>query len=287
MISIHLMGGLGNQLFQIFTTIAYSLQTKVPFIFPYSEVLGDGIPRPTYWNSFFSALLGSTTRFASNVFQLEIKRWPQYREPHFHYKPLPTQVKYDFMLFGYFQSWRYFADVDHYIRDTIKLSTKKQEVMMAHGEKYFANVEGPIAAMHFRLGDYKFKQEFHPVASLDYYGRALAELTQAVPHLRRVLYFCEAEDHNFVEAERIAPLRERFPLLEFVRVDDGLADWEQLLLMSHCHHFIIANSSFSWWGAWFGDFAEKRVYYPSVWFGPAMGNTNTADMCPPAWFRIG
>ena len=55
--------------------------------------------------------------------------------------------------------------------------------------------------------------------------------------------------------------------------------------MSCCHHNIIANSSFSWWGAYLNPYRPK-VYYPKLWFGPAQGDKQMDDLCPPAWTII-
>jgi hypothetical protein len=107
-----------------------------------------------------------------------------------------------------------------------------------------------------------------------------------------VLYFCEDVDIKDA-TENITYLRQEFPEFVFIRDDEfisgsgenKLADWEQLLLMSCCHHNIIANSSFSWWGAYFNEWPDKIVCYPSVWFGSAIGH-NTDDLCPPSWQRI-
>ena len=59
-----------------------------------------------------------------------------------------------------------------------------------------------------------------------------------------------------------------------------------MVLMSCCEHNIIANSSFSWWGAYFNDNPEKIVCYPSVWFGPKLQNKKTEDMFPKDWKKI-
>jgi hypothetical protein len=70
-----------------------------------------------------------------------------------------------------------------------------------------------------------------------------------------------------------------------MRGDNTLADWEQLLLMSCCHHNIIANSTFSWWAAYFNSWKDKIVCYPSVWFGN-IANHDTKDLCPEEWIKI-
>jgi len=98
------------------------------------------------------------------------------------------------------------------------------------------------------------------------------------------MYFCE--DNDIDDVDRIVnELKKNFPLLTFVRGENKLADWEQMLLMSCCHHNIIANSSFSWWAAYLNSWCDKTVCYPSVWFGPAAPH-NTKDLCPQEWIKI-
>ena len=86
--------------------------------------------------------------------------------------------------------------------------------------------------------------------------------------------------------EKIHILQSKFPEYNFIRGENTLEDWEQMLLMSCCHHNIIANSSFSWWAAYFNSYTDKIVCYPSVWFGHSM-NHDTKDLCPSEWIKIG
>ena len=99
-----------------------------------------------------------------------------------------------------------------------------------------------------------------------------------------ILFFCENVDYDDVII-MVNKLSLRFPNYTFTRASNTLDDWEQLLLMSCCHHNIIANSSFSWWGAYFNSSVDKIVCYPSVWFGPAAKN-DTRDLCPDEWIQI-
>jgi hypothetical protein len=142
--------------------------------------------------------------------------------------------------------------------------------------------------MHFRLGDYKEKQDYHPILPYEYYENALFNIFcfrrnwPLKPY--RILYFCEKEDNDIVNTH-IEKLKEKYGFVYFVKVDDEIADWKQLLLMSCCDNNIIANSSFSWWAGYFNQNADKFVCYPHLWFGPK-ANNNLEDMFPIEWNHI-
>ena len=110
-ISCVIMGGLGNQLFQLFTTIAYAIHYKRKIVFPYSEDLDFGTIRPTYWDSFLSPLKNMTTANHNLPYSNEyLSHMVQYREGGHHYNEIPSLPNKEFMLFGYFQSPLYFED---------------------------------------------------------------------------------------------------------------------------------------------------------------------------------
>jgi hypothetical protein len=139
--------------------------------------------------------------------------------------------------------------------------------------------------MHFRLGDYKKLPDYHPIMTVDYYKKSLQYIVNHVDYTPNVLYFCEDEDVESVN-ETIQLLKNEFPTIEFERATNELDDWQQMLLMSCCNHNIIANSSFSWWGAYFNVNPTKIVCYPSVWFGPKMSDVVVTDLFPDEWINI-
>jgi hypothetical protein len=95
------------------------------------------------------------------------------------------------------------------------------------------------------------------------------------------LYFCENEDLKEVE-DIIKKLQLQYKFLKFERANPLLADWEQMILMSLCNYNIIANSTFSWWGAYLNDNPEKIVCYPEHWFMP-QAKKDTSDLFPEDW----
>jgi len=272
-ITAHLMGGLGNQLFQIFATIAYSFTNKIPFIFPRLKNSREAQYRQTvYWDNFLSNLSKFTYK--------GIKPLQIYRERKFTYEELPTKniPQQGFKLFGYFQSEKYFKSQYENIIKFIGLR-KQQET---------TEVPENCISLHFRIGDYVLPQfkNAHPLMPIEYYINALNKiLLGKVSQKWNVLYFCEKKDNNTVE-KKIIILKEKFPQLTFIKASDKKEDWEQMLMMSCCEHNIIANSSFSWWGAYFNGNKDKIVCYPCVWFGPKLADKDTGDLCPNSWEKI-
>ena len=127
--------------------------------------------------------------------------------------------------------------------------------------------------MHFRIGDYKHIQQHHPIQTVYYYRTALSQLIKDTKKDDwKVCLFYELKDKNDVYKIR-EELTSKFENIKFVDIDHQMADWEQMIAMSLCRHNIIANSTFSWWGAYFNQ-GNNTVYYPSKWFGPGKGSLN-------------
>ena len=189
----------------------------------------------------------------------------------------------DVLLHGYFQSYKYFEE--NYSSICKIIGIDKMKINLLFDLKLIGTSFEKTISMHFRLGDYKKIPEYHPIATYEYYERALTHIQKLKPyHEFTVYFFCEDEDIITVQIT-INKLMVRFPRFVFIRGDNRLSDWQQMHLMSCCHHNIIANSSFSWWGAYFNSYEDKIVCYPSVWFGEK-AHHDTSDLCPPDWIKI-
>lgn len=279
MITCNLMGGLGNQIFQIFTTISYAMKSRNQFQFTNKEQLGSGSAtiRYTFWDSFFSNL--------KPFLKSEFPPLHVIRERGFAHNELLVleMMNRDVLLHGYFQSYKYFQENYETICKIIGLGKMKTDLLTQLG--FEGRSLDKTISMHFRLGDYKKIQDYHPIAPYEYYEKALTHIQKENPYDDFTVYFfCEEDDIADVQM-KIDKLIKNFPRYKFIRGDNTLADWQQMLLMSCCHHNIIANSSFSWWGAYFNSHEDKIVCYPSVWFGEKAHN-DTKDLCPPEWIKI-
>jgi hypothetical protein len=266
------MGGLGNQLFQIFATISYAMKHRQPFKFLYKDFLGN---RPTYWNTFLNSLMAFTVKQRPTMTVI--------KETGFQFQIIQDPVQgEDSTLKGYFQSYKYFETHKNTLVRLIRLEEQKARVKSQYNHNY-----DNLVSMHFRLGDYKNLQDCHPLMKYEYYRNSVQHIIDTTENIKlKILYFCEKEDEEDVQII-IDKLKTKFPECRFVKIDHGIVDWEQMLMMSLCRHNIIANSSFSWWGAYFNLREDKIVCYPDVWFGLKLADINdTRDLFPETWSKI-
>lgn len=293
MLSCYLMGGLGNQMFQIFATMGLGMKYKKRVTFPYSKKLETGLTRPTYWDTIFSEIKSATTYNAENPYitdqhnayimtrtQLILERNFKHDVGIIH--AVENMYDQEYCLKGYFQTPKYFAESWNAILNELKLREKKEIIK----QKYFEPTDKKTVSLHFRLGDYLEKQECHNVLSIRYYVSSIQKIIDktGIDNLK-IIFFFEEGDRERVNIS-ISVLKKRFHNVEFVEIDTNIPDWEQMLYMSSCDHNIIANSSFSWWGAYLNENSDKIVCCPNTWFGPAMRHNDVSDMIPHDWNRI-
>jgi hypothetical protein len=273
------MGGLGNQLFQIFCGIAYSFENRIPFKISANKSdlvspLDNISKRPTYWSNFLSNL-------APFTYQNDLAIPTYIEKTHFKFNKIPV-INQDFKLYGYYQSYKYFDSQFANICKIINLTNQQAQIY----EKYkllFDGVKKPIT-MHFRIGDYMKNLAMHPVMPIEYYIKCIHYLKSQLVDFEEKYYlliFGELCDNEKI-VNAIESIKKSFAI-EIIICDYAIPDYEQLLLMSLTSHNIIANSTFSWWGAYFNVNANKIVCYPSIWNG---SNNNVKDLFPNSWVKI-
>jgi len=289
MITCNLMGGLGNQLFQIFAIIAYSIRHKNPFIFPYvkmQEPMSDKPDRPTYWESFLYSLKKYT-----NATQLipndTLQQFEAYHCPH-DYCQMPADTE-NILFHGYFQSYLYFKREYSRIYDLLDIDTLKTRVDAIDRGIF----DRPTVSIHFRLGDYVSKQCYHPVLSRAYYERATRHIIDTIPdgQYSRFFVFYEQSDVEYIY-DTISQLARNLPTTVEFHMMEPDEDWKQLLIIGKCDHHIIANSTFSWWGACLSrnridEYAKDKVIcYPSIWYGHQLYYICVDTLFPQNWTKI-
>jgi hypothetical protein len=285
------IGGLGNQLFQIFTTIAYGIQYNRQIVFAFQDETKGSMSRPTYWENFLKNLQIFTNMKNTTITNEEIMYLPSISENGFHYTELPNISDTNALkMNGYFQSYKYFDKYLDTILRMIRFSEMREQVLSEYSYFFTQNKANTSEAttseatisMHFRLGDYKYLQNYHPVLDVEYYINSIIKILNELSHKPQlqVLYFYEEEDKYIVHNQYIKKLQSLFPDIVFSPIDTSIADWKQMLLMSCCEHHIIANSTFSWWGAYLNPYVDKRVIYPTTWFGHCLQDHILVDLFP-------
>jgi hypothetical protein len=177
---------------------------------------------------------------------------------------------------GYWQSPKYFFDIKNIIGYEFTVKTGPDQVNKELMEK-ISQVEA--VSVHVRRGDYVSNPatgNYHGVCSLDYYRTAVATITGRV---RQPHFFIFSDDPAWAEKNLsvIGPKT----VIERNGPERG---HEDMRLMSLCRHHIIANSSFSWWGAWLCEKTDKIVISPKRWFKKE--DIDTKDLVPESWIRI-
>lgn len=245
--------GLGNQLFCIATTLNLAYKNKVNPVFEFS----DG--QAPYKDNIFKNL----------TFTNQINTHNFYKEPYFHYK----QINYSpgLSIEGYFQSEKYFLENRKDILETFRIPNQTLDYINDKwGDLLKLNNK---VSLHIRRGDYLLPQysSHHPAQNLDYYSSAIKHFD---------------ENSNFlIFSDDIEWCKENFIGSQFNFIE-GNPDYIDLWVMSLCDHNVIANSSFSWWGAWLNQNPNKIVIAPKKWFGPSYQNVNDNDLIPESWIKI-
>ena len=181
------------------------------------------------------------------------------------------------LMIGFWQTEKYFKNIREdllkELEPTTRLSKNNQKL-----QKLIQDTES--VSIHVRRGDYvtnKDANAFHGLMDLDYYRRALA-------HIKK-----QTGDKNlraFVFSNDIAWCKKNLILdvpMTFVEGNDKGSD--DMRLMKQCKHFIMANSSFSWWGAWLSTNPGKIIVAPKTWFKDTKTN-GEIEIVPDSWVRL-
>ena len=203
MLTIELMGGLGNQLFQIITLMAYSKKCNQPFLLKKVDSLsGQYVTRNVYWDT----LLKKLNNHLVNAPKCDT--YPVLREKSFSYEELPVRNT-DTKLFGYFQSYKYFDEHGKDIFNFLDFEEYKKVLATTYNKEFIS--------MHFRVGDYVKLQHAHPLMSYNYYCNAIEHIIKETNKDDwTILYFCEEADIKYV-LDKINKIQKRFPNIKFER----------------------------------------------------------------------
>ena len=282
-----LQGGLGNILFQYLAGLALAQKHNCPLfcaqdggIMHQSGLELVGI-EPDYIDLPDPLMRRSRRRKDRRLgdhLRTMLRLWPlkPVSEPHFHYWPGFERLPKGILLSGYWQSVRYFAPLADQLADIIKL----QPILKTCDPSLVSQLSsGNTVSVHIRRGDFLKNPEamaVHGIVEADYYDRARQQLEGTVkPDL-----YCVFSD----APEAAKDMLSHWDRTLFI---EGNKQQQDLALMSCCKHNIIANSSFSWWGAMLNRNCDKQVFAPRNWFTPeALKRRSLTDLFPEGWHTI-
>lgn len=264
MLIIEVSGGLGNQMFQ------YALYTKL-------KEMGKDVrlDLSIYKNE------NSVRKFELDIFQVDyqeasIKEIRKYKKPDIWKKMSPIKLKEkiytenldegfqpiifslkDIYLSGYWQCEKYFEDIRELLLKKFSFSSAENAI---NGELFSKIRECQSVSIHVRRGDYLTEQNvkvYGNICTLQYYRNAISYIKKKI---KNVVFFLFTNDTNWVKKH----IYEENMII--VDCNNGTRDYLDMFYMSQCRHNIIANSSFSWWGAWLNQNEDKIVISPEKWF---------------------
>lgn len=258
-VGVTFMGGLGNQLFQAAGAYAYAKRQNKRITLPDKSIGGHRIN--TYYNTFMFNLKKYNKPTIPGVV---------WNEPTFSYTPIPDNKD---ILVGYYQSSKYFNDISNEIRILFTPNPIVNTVILQKYSNILSSIHNKVV-IHVRRTDYLAggNATYHAVTTNTYYKNAIALMKEKLQSPEFLVF---SDDLEWCKAQ------EFFAGATFI---DEKTDYLALHLMSQFKHYIIPNSSFSWWAAYLGTPAET-VIVPDRWFG-SRGPQDYQDIYEPSWIKL-
>jgi hypothetical protein len=292
MIIVRLIGGIGNQMFQYAVGRAISIRNNTNLKLDLSAF--ENYTLRSYRLDCFDIIEDFATqdeirRLKPDQSQLLLfllsrlrqKMIPWYKrsriiERTFNFDPDVMKITGNAYFEGYWQSEKYFNDIARIIRNDFTFKNEPNDLTKSIIKKIRSTNS---ISLHLRRGDYISNPkttEIHGVLGMDYYLKALNFIEN---HVEDPEIFIFSDEISWAKEN----LKTELPL-HFIDQSGTERDHEDLRLMSTCKHHIIANSSFSWWGAWLGQKEGQVVVAPAKWFNTL--TCDNSDRFPSKWFIV-
>lgn len=253
-----IIGGLGNQLFVIAAAFHMRNLTGAQLVLLRNVEMNS---HSTGWDEFYNECPLLEAVLAHSLPQVS---WRHYGKTRFssEYEDRMEMIKQNAkqgistINEGYFQHLRYLPDIS-FVRRLFNISHKQEQVRAK-----LSNIDfDTTCAIHFRLGDYKGITNVFLLLPDSYYQDAISKVTRERPGIKTLLVFHELGDRETVESRMKTICNETYEVIYSPTL--RLKDWEEMIAISLCRGIIIANSTFSWWGAYFS--LDSTVVYPPYW----------------------
>lgn len=244
-------GRLGNQLFQIASTLGIAKTNRSTALFPYWK-----------YDKYFEKPIPHG-----------VQKGIPLKEAAFNYQRVKVDGSIDYDLCGYFQSEKYF---EHIVQEVKEQFTFKKQFAESVYNKISPSLlpnKKTLVAISVRRGDYLNNPNYVCLGD-EYYKNAISIINEKVTEQKQFIVFSDD-----------IPWCKRYFGEGFVYTD-RLDAVEQLCLLTQCRHFITANSTYSWWGAWLGEKENSIVIAPDKWFGTGLAHLNDSDIIPHRWLKI-
>jgi hypothetical protein len=286
MIITRIIGGLGNQMLQY--AYAKALQqkgheVKIDISAFETYKLHGGYQLDKYNIDLDSSTKDENDKFYKNTFFYKVLRRfgmdfsRRIKEKSLLFDNRFLEIEDNSYLDGYFQCEKYFKDIREII---LKQFTINQEV-----SNYTKEIENKIqnsqnsCSLHIRRGDFvnSTNINIHGACDIEYYKKAMKYLEEKVENIN---YFIFSDDIEWV--------KENLAIQNAIYIDskEKRIPHEDIYLMSLCKNNIIANSSFSWWGAWLNQNEKKMVIAPKRWFADDKLESQSKDIVCESWVKI-
>lgn len=270
LVSVNIMGGLGNQMFQLAAAYAYTKKYNGKLIIKSNKIENDG--RPTYWNTILD-------KFQPYLVESipKLKEWHELGATE--YNEIPP-INNGLHIKGYLQSPKYFQEFKQEIQEIFK---PNNYIISEIKNKYhpLINNRERVVVVHARRTDYLKNQDiinFHGPLSIEYYKVSIQKMYNLV---KNPIFLLVSDDPKFWVnvINEIPELNSKN-----MYILDNENEINTFALLQQFNYFIIANSTFSWWAAWLSN-DVKKVIAPSKWFGPT-GPKNYKDIYISEWELI-
>lgn len=295
MITVNIIGGLGNQMFQYAFGYATSKENNTELkldvsgfnaydlrdyeldlfnVEKNSELKSKYDSLLNKLNGKHNTLLSKATRKILRGLLRFTKFYYQEKE-EFVFDKGVFNIRTDTYFYGYWQNQKYFKK---YRKELLEIFTLKS--IHSQTKEYQQKIiESESVSLHIRRGDYltdAHTNSVHGVCDMEYYKKAVTEVLKSKKQAR---FFIFSDDLDWV--------KDNLDFIDnktFIEYKSDISDHEEMHLMSQCKHNIIANSSFSWWGAWLNQNSDKKVIAPKKWFKDSILNAD--DLIPDSWVRL-
>lgn len=277
-IIVKFYGGLGNQMFSYAFYLA--LKNKFKFSIFFIEPVdcfnsSNGYELPYVFNKVKHKRAYKYYRRIQKIYSIYFTKsyFKSIKEDQLcNFLPEYSENHYPFLVYdGFWQTELYFLSIANKVRKLFQFNENQLNIITKQIKESITNEQS--VSIHIRRGDYLETDLFAGTCPIEYYKKAVEYMNHKFKNCR---YYLFSNDPQWV--------KENISFFDYTLVDcnNGLESWQDMFLMTLCKHNIIANSTFSWWGAWLNKNLKKIVIAPSIWFN----GINAKDIIPIEWVRI-